>query len=136
MKQQGTTKPIYRSRVFLLGLIGFLGVLGVWVDSCRYATAWQSHIIPKRVATSFGMMQGTVGVGVHPADATPVYVRRERHGAGFGPELATMVSWSGDRAMMQIRVWKLVAMYLAYWSAVMAWRVWRYHRVARAARAV
>ncbi len=131
----GPTKPIYRSRAFLLGLIGFFCVLGVWVDSCRYATNWQSQIIPKRVGTSFGMMQGTVGVVVHMADATPVSLSRERCVRGFGPELATTVSWTGDRAMMQIRVWKLVALYLAYWSVVMAWRAWRLHRAGRTTQA-
>lgn len=130
--KQGTPKPIYRSKAFLLGLIGFFGVLGVWVDSCRYATSWQSQVIPKRVATNFGMMQGTMGVGVHMADAAPVYLSREPHAAGFGPELATTVSWTGDRAMMQIRVWKLVALYLAYWSVFMAWRAWSLQRAAKA----
>lgn len=132
--KQAAIKPIYRSKAFVLGLIGFFGVLGVWVDSCRYRTAWDCQVIPKRVSTNFAMMQGTLGVGVFTASATstdPAYWERKSFRSGFGPEMATIVKWDGDRGMMMIRVWKLVAMYLAYWSVLMTWRVWSYRRAAR-----
>ncbi len=127
-------KPFYRSLSFLLGLAGFLGILALWLDSCRHETTWYTPVVPGKLSLYSEMRYGSMGCAVWTGGRIPKgpgYLDRKPCEPDAGVESPTRLEWQGNIGTLAIRMWKLVALYLAAWLAVMGWRTFRYRQAAR-----
>ena len=125
-------KPFYRSLSFWLGIFGFLGMLFLWVDSCRNRTIAIRERRPGLLSAGLHIKDGTMEVEVWRtvslSGAPTAYWERQRLDTDSGSELPMLLEWNGREGMFRIRIWRLVAMYLVAWFVIVGWRAWRYRR--------
>jgi hypothetical protein len=122
----------YRSKTFLLGLLGLSCLFWLWVDSAQIAT----HLVvaSKRPRGYLGLQSGHGSVSfsiqaLEPDEVQETIYMRGRHGVGVtgGQRLPARIEVRPSRGYFGIRlpVWYLWAGYVPLWSGLLLWRARR-----------